>query len=732
MQLNDFITSISKEYLPIERELFQRAYAIAEKAHGTQKRASGEPYMIHCKAVASILTEMNAPPAVVAAGLLHDTVEDTKLTFEDLEKEFGKEIAELVQAVTKLDTLPRVTRSNHYREGENEEDNDGQGSSWRAELASVNLRKTFLAMADDPRVVLIKLADRLHNMRTLNYLRPEKQKRIAQETMDLFAPLASRLGISQIQTALEDLSFQYIEPDTYKDITNQLDERRSEREREMTEIITDVKDVMGQASIDTEVSGRPKHIYSIYRKMRRNKVTIKQLHDLRGVRIIVPSEEDCYATVGIIHSNWRPLPGEFDDYIAAPKPNLYKSIHSSVVYKDGKALEVQIRTPEMDRNAEYGIAAHWRYKEGEQRDTDFEHRVTYLRQMLEWQKEVETAQEYVNGLKIDVFGDRVYTFTPQGDIIDLPVGSTPIDFAYNIHTEVGHRCRGAKVNGKLVSLDYKLSTGEQVEILTSKRGGPSRDWLNENLELVKTQRARSKIRRWFKHQERDKNKASGEALLKQEVSRLGLDHELDLEKLAEIFNYQTPEDLLVAIGCGDISIGRVVNGLVTFVDGTPIDVPAYLDADISRETSSDITVLGLQGLRNRLAGCCNPTPGDEIIGYITRGRGATIHRKDCANILNTSDPERLVEVTWGSPHRTFPVPIQVHAYDRTGLTRDIATLLANNNVPMTDLHVDVDEAKGEAVFDILVGVKNVKQLRRILDLLVRLNNIYDARRVQSA
>jgi GTP pyrophosphokinase len=425
------------------------------------------------------------------------------------------------------------------------------------------------------------------------------------------------------------------------------------------------------------------------------------------------------------------MPGEFDDYIAAPKANLYQSIHSAVVYSDGKTLEVQIRTAEMDRNAEFGIAAHWRYKEGSRRDKDFERRVTYLRQMLEWQQDIESAQEYVDGLKTDVFGDRVYAFTPRGDIIDLPVDSTPIDFAYNIHTEVGHRCRGAKINGRLVSLDYKLKTGDQVEILTAKRGGPSRDWLNENLELVKTQRARAKIRRWFKRQEREKNIEQGESMIHREIDRLDLDKKFDYKSLAEVFHFDNMEDLFEAVGCGDISIGRVMNGLLTMIEGAPIGMPTPSDEDLSREAADAVTVLGLKGLRNRLAGCCSPTPGDEIIGYITRGKGATIHRKDCPNILNTNDKDRLVEVSWGAPQRTFPVPIEVRAYDRDGLTRDIATLLANNNVSMNELQVNVDQGKGEAVFDIMIGVRDVKQLRRILDLIERISNVYEARRVRS-
>jgi GTP pyrophosphokinase len=737
MDISKFIDKLSDKYSQADKELLQRALDIAEKSHKGQKRASGEPYVNHCKAVATILAEMHVPPSVVAAGLLHDTVEDTGIDFKDIKKEFGKEIFNLVQAVTKLGSLPRVTRKPKKKQTSADKKKRGKSegmsdpSLWRAELASENLRKTFLAMAEDPRVVLIKLADRLHNMRTLRYLPEEKQKRIAQETMDLFAPLASRIGIWQMKWDLEDLSFRYLESEIYHDIAKQLDERRSERERKMRKITKHITDVMKQAGMQAEVTGRPKHIYSIYRKMKRKKVPFNELSDIRGVRIVVQSEEGCYAAVGIIHTQWRPLPGEFDDYIAAPKPSLYQSIHTSVVYDDGEMLEVQIRTPEMHRKAEYGIAAHWRYKEGQKRDKDFEQRVAYLRQMLEWQQDVESAQEFVEGLKNEVFGDRVYAFTPRGDIIDLPVGATPIDFAYNIHTEVGHRCRGAKVNGRLVSLDHKLATGDQVEILTAKRGGPSRDWLNENLELVKTKSAISKIRRWFKLQEKEQNVESGLSLLEKEISRLDLGKDIEYEELAKSFNYEAEEDLFAAVGCGDISVGRVVHALVIAKEGDAIGFLSQYQDEISRETSGDITVVGLRGVKNHLGGCCNPTPGDEIIGFITRGRGATIHRKDCANVLNARDKERLVEVSWGSPVRTFPVPVIIKAYDRDGLTKDIATVLSNNNVGLSELRVDVDEKQGEAIFNLILGVKNVSELQRTLDLLERINNVYEARRIRS-
>lgn len=734
MKISKFIDSLSEKYSPVDKELLQRALEIAEKAHQGQKRASGEPYINHCKAVASILAEMNVPPVVVAAGLLHDTVEDTSVDLMELKREFGNEIFDLVQAVTKLGSLPRVSKTSSGTKTsprDKTSKNEEEVKQWRAELATENLRKTFLAMAEDPRVVLIKLADRLHNMRTLSYLPEEKQQRIAQETMDLFAPLANRIGIWQIKWDLEDLAFRHLDPEIYHDIAKQLDERRSERERKMKKIIANITKVMNQEGMQAEVTGRPKHIYSIYKKMKMKKIPFNELSDIRGVRIVVPTEEDCYAAVGIIHLHWRPLPGEFDDYIAAPKPSLYQSIHTSVVYDDGETLEVQIRTPEMHRRAEYGIAAHWRYKEGQKRDKDFEQRVAYLRQMLEWQQDVESAQEFVDGLKDEVFGDRVYAFTPRGDILDLPVGATPIDFAYNIHTEVGHRCRGAKVNGRLVPLDHKLATGDQVEILTAKRGGPSRDWLNENLELVKTKSARGKIKRWFKLLEKEQNVESGKLLLDKEIARLDLGPDIDFEELASNFNYDNSEDMFAAIGCSDISIGRVVHALAVIKESdSPVFTSQYGD-QISRETSKDVVVVGLKGLKNQLAGCCNPTPGDEIVGFITRGRGATIHRKDCANILNVKDKERLVEVSWGAPIRTFPVPVIIKAYDRDGLTRDIATVLSNNSVSLSELRVDVDQNQGEAIFNLVLGVKNVTELRRTLDLLERINNVYEARRVRS-
>ena len=485
---------------------------------------------------------------------------------------------------------------------------------------------------------------------------------------------------------------------------------------------------MRQANLKCNISGRPKHIYSIFKKMQRKGIPIDLVHDVRGIRIIVTTNADCYTTLGVIHSHWTPIPGEFDDFIAAPKDNFYRSLHTAVVYSDGKTLEVQIRTPEMHESAEYGIAAHWRYKENRSHDPDFDQRVTYLRQLMEWRQDVEDAQEFVDGMKSDVFGDRVYVFTPRGDIIDLPAGSSPIDFAYHVHTEIGHRCRGAKIGGKLVSLDYILKTGDQVEILTAKRGGPSRDWLNPHLGLVYTHRARAKIRRWFKHQAREQNISQGKTVIDRELKRLGVTG-TNLDNLAHIFEYKNLDDFLAAVGCGDISLGRVVNEFVLDEDDVDdFDFPETPLPNLSPSVDG-VTVLGLKGLLYNLGRCCNPTPGDSIIGYITRGRGATIHRNDCPNILRVRDRERLIEVNWGSPTNTFPVPVRVKAYDRSGLLRDISTLLAEETVTMSSARVDVNR-RNMAVFDLMLEVRDVGHLSRVLDRLERLSNVVEARRVR--
>jgi GTP pyrophosphokinase len=747
MKIENLLDALPKTYTPADRELIERAYRVAEKAHYGQTRASGEPYISHCLAVASILAEMRVPSEVVAAGLLHDTIEDTPITLDDIKRDFSNEIAVLVDGVTKLTQLPRVSRGDQHADDESREVKDKQLASRRGmldpdeeadqiarsrryDVVSETLRKTFLAMGDDVRVILIKLADRLHNMRTLGHLPEQKRKRIAQQTMDIFAPLANRLGIWQMKWELEDLSFRFIDPNTYKDIAQNLAERRIDREQEMRTINAKLQAILSQAGIHADISGRPKHIYSIYKKMYRKGVPFEMVFDVRGVRIIVPNIQSCYTALGLIHTHWRPIPNEFDDYIAAPKDNFYQSLHTAVLFDDGKTLEVQIRTPEMDQSAEYGIAAHWRYKEEFSRDEEYERRILWLRSLMEWRQDVEDAKEFVDGLKSDVFEDRVYVFTPRGDIIDLPVGSTPIDFAYHVHTDVGHRCRGAKVNGKLVSLDYVLKTGEKVEILDAKRGGPSLDWLNPNLGLVKTQRARAKIKRWFKRQAREKNINQGKTLLEKELRRLGLTN-INIDRLAREFEQRNVDDFYEAIGNGDLAVGRIVNHLTLTEEEEEIDLEQLTrpPSESLAVPQDNVTVLGLKGLLTVMAKCCNPTPGDAIVGYITRGRGATIHRSDCPNIMRIRDRERLVRVTWGEVKSTYPVPVRIKAYDRNGLMKDVSTLITEEGINMVKVSVDVNK-KNLAVFDIVLEVRDLAELSKILDKLENLANVVEAQRVR--
>jgi GTP diphosphokinase / guanosine-3',5'-bis(diphosphate) 3'-diphosphatase len=745
VRFESLMENLPGNYSPGDRELIKRAYRVAEEAHRDQKRASGEPYVNHCVAVAGILAEMRVPPVVVAAGLLHDTVEDTQITLDDLRRDFGDEVAWLVDGVTKLTQLPRVSRADQHLQADPQEELARQTAerrgapdpdeearqlmrSRRYDLVSETLRKTFMAMGDDVRVVLIKLADRLHNMRTLGHIPPSKRKRIAQETMDIFAPLANRLGIWQIKWELEDLAFRYINPDRYKDIASNLAERRIDREREMRRITERLEKLLEQAGVKAEITGRPKHIYSIYKKMSRKGVPFDLVHDIRGVRILVPDIPACYAALGSIHTQWRPIPGEFDDYIAAPKDNFYQSLHTAVVFDNGKTVEVQIRTPEMDQNAELGIAAHWRYKEGASRDDAYERRIQWLRSLMDWRQDVEDASEFVDSMKTDVFGDRVYVFTPRGDIIDLSVGSTPIDFAYHVHTDIGHRCRGAKVNGKLVGLDYQLKTGDKVEILTAKRGGPSRDWLNLNLGLVKTQRSRSKIRQWFKRQAREQNISQGKALLERELQRLGL-KEVNLEQMSKQHEFKTLEDMYVGIGCGDIPLGRIVNQLMLDEkDDEGILFTTRPTTETGQQSHDTVTVLGLKGLLTAMARCCNPAPGDEIIGYITRGRGATIHRSDCPNMLRIQERERLVRVSWGEPKRTYPVSVQIKAFDRDGLLRDISTLVSEEGINMGQVKAVVNH--NIAVFDLILEVREIDNLTRVLTRLEALPNVLQVHRVR--
>ena len=718
MKLQRLLDALPGNTSAADRERIERAYEFAARAHKGQKRASGEPYINHCVAVATIMAELGAPIPTVVAALMHDTVEDSSISLDEIEQEFGKEVAALVDGVTKLTQLPRISKT------------DGSGKAERAskgELAKETLRKTFLAMGEDVRVVVIKLADRLHNMRTLSHLPKEKREAIAEETLEIFAPLASRLGIWQVKWELEDLAFRYVYPEEYKDLAERMDSRRPDREDNMRHIIQEVQSLLSANGITAEVEGRPKHLYSIYRKMERKGLAFEEVFDLRGVRIQVKNESDCYLALGVIHKQWKPVPGTFDDYVATPKDNFYQSLHTGVIFEDGKTLEVQIRTPEMHENAEFGIAAHWRYKEGRARDDGFERRVNWLRKLMEWRQDVTDAGDFVDAMKSDVFEDRVYAFTPRGDIIDLPGGSTPIDFAYHIHTEIGHRCRGAKVSGKLVSLDTRLKTGDSVEILTAKRGGPSRDWLNPSLEMVRSQRARTKIRQWFRKQDREQNLTHGRLLVERELRRLGIEG-IQIDKLAQDLNFSGGDDLYAAVGVGDINLGKIVKRVV---EGD--EARLGFAAQVERRPAivhgaEEVQVLGLSGLLTKLGLCCNPMPGDPIIGYVTRGRGATIHRQDCPNVLRMKDKERLVSVSWGQAKRTFPVSVRIRAYDRDGLMRDVSTLVTNEGINMSSIHVSTTESL--AIFDLVMGITDLPQLSRVLNRLEALPNVLEARRVQ--
>src|SRR5579859_1634331 len=682
MELENIYKAVPK-LAPADRQMIEKAYHFACHAHEGQTRKSGEPYMMHPVAVAQILAELHMDAQAISAALLHDVVEDTPVTLEDIEIQFGIDVARLVDGVTKMEKLPTDV----------ENMKGGKPGSRESEY----LRKTFLAMGSDIRVVLIKLADRLHNMRTLGYLAPDRQRRMAKETMDIFAPLANRLGIWQMKWELEDLSFRYLNPEKYKELANKIAERRADREKYMHRVKDVLTKELAKHSVHAQVSARPKHIYSIYRKMERKRVPFEEIYDVRAVRVIVPDNSTCYMVLGVIHSIWHPIPGEFDDYIAAPKDNFYQSLHTAVLDDEGKTLEVQIRTPDMHEHAEYGVAAHWRYKEGVGRDDEFEKRLGYLRRLMEFEDDdvEQDADEFIDAMKSDVFEDRVYAFTPKGDIVDLPGGATPIDFAYHIHTDIGNRCRGARVNGQLVSLDRPLKSGDRVEILTSKRGGPSLDWLNPNLGYVKTNRARAKIKTWFRRLDRDKNIILGREVLDRELKRLGLET-MPREAVATLFDLTKLEDFLSIVGFGDITGPQIAtkvleaerktqreaaaNALPAITPGSDGQSPQLRPVN----ASDGIDVLGDSGMLISLGRCCNPAQGDKIVGYITRGKGVTVHRADCPNVINTKDRERLINVSWGrTVETTYPVPITVIAYDREGLLRDIGGLVANENINIT-------------------------------------------------
>jgi GTP pyrophosphokinase len=687
----------AKGYLPPEKiALVEEAYHYASQAHQGQVRKSGEPYMEHPLQVALSLTELQLDASSLAAALLHDVPENCAIPISEIEAKFGLEIAKLVDGTTKLGKLSRT----------------GEGVA-TSESQMENLRKMLVAMAEDLRVVFIKLADRLHNMRSLDALSPEKQHSIAQETLEIYAPLAHRLGIWELKWQLEDLSFHYLEPGKYRQIANMITARRAQRENFIAQVIELLRGEFDKIDVRAEMSGRPKHIYSIHQKMEKYSALGKyfnDIHDLLALRILVNTVPDCYSAVGVIHSLWRPLPGEFDDYIANPKPNGYQSLHTAVMYLGTIPLEVQIRTIDMHHLAEYGMAAHWRYKEGETKDIHFEERIAWLRQLIEWHRELSGAEDFLESVKTDILIDQVFVFTPKGEIKDLPKGSTPLDFAYRIHTELGHRCIGAKVNGRLVPLNHQLNNSDVVEIMTTKKGdkGPSRDWLSHHLGYIKTSQAREKIRQWFKKQERVENIERGRDILEKELRRLGMKL-IERGELAKLFKYDNVDDFLAAIGYGGITTRHIASKLAD--QHEPPDVTA--EVVLYKPPTSAIKVLGVGDMLTNLAQCCHPVPGDIIIGYVTRSRGVTVHRQDCYNVIHEDEKYRLIPVEWEQTDSVYPVSFEVQAWDRVGLIRDITTIVAEEKVNIATISFANHDDGTTSTF-LTLNTRGLSQLSRLL------------------
>ena len=708
-------------YLPKAKcEDVTKAYQLAEEAHKDQRRVSGEPYILHPLAVAQILADMKIDTTTITASLLHDVVEDTSYTLDDLKKMFGKEVAFLVDGVTKLSRL-------NYRTKEDQQLN--------------SMRKMFLAMAKDVRVVVIKLADRLHNMRTLRYMRSDKQKRIAQATLEIFAPLAHRLGIFNIKWELEDLSFRYLEPDKYYDLVDQMKQKRHVREEIVNEAIDVLKKALDEAHIHCEINGRPKHFYSIYKKMKKDNRDLSQVYDLFAIRVIVDDVKDCYGVLGIVHSLWKPLPYRFKDYIAMPKPNNYQSLHTTVIGTRGQPVEIQIRTWEMHRIAEYGVAAHWRYKEGNQTANKdaFDEKMGWLRNLLEWQ-DTSNPKEFVNALKLDAFSDEVFVFSPRGDVIDLPQGAIPIDFAYRIHTDVGHRCVGAKINGKIVPLDSNLKNGDIVEIITSKVGKPSLDWLN----IVGSSESRSKIRSWFKKENREENIAKGLDALERECKRLGHDWKAlnvggRLGRVAKQMNAGSEDDLVAAVGYGGFAVNTV---LIKLLELHKKDLQKQEEKTNSlaaleklktkkpvKHNGTGILVKGEPGLLVRLAKCCSPVPGDPIIGFITRGRGVSVHRADCPNVTHApNDVDRLIDVECAHDgNERFEVNMEIVAYDRTGIMAEIMATLAEMKISILSVNAKTSDTKNVTIH-MGISIKDLAQFEFVATKIRRLKDVYAVER----
>ena len=727
----ELINSVLKYHPSTDISMIEKAYKVASEAHEGQKRKSGEPYIIHPLCVAIILADLELDKETIVAGLLHDAVEDTWMTYEEVEKEFGSEVALLVDGVTKLGQLSY--------------------SADKVEVQAENLRKMFLAMAKDIRVILIKLADRLHNMRTLQYMRPEKQQEKARETMDIYAPIAMRLGISKIKVELDDLSLKYLKPDVYYDLVHKVALRKSEREQFVGAIVKEVKKHMDDANIKAQVDGRVKHFFSIYKKMVNQDKTIDQIYDLFAVRILVDTVKDCYAALGVIHEMYKPIPGRFKDYIAMPKPNMYQSLHTTLIGPNGQPFEIQIRTYEMHRTAEYGIAAHWKYKESSDGKAPVgkseEEKLNWLRQILEWQRDMSDNKEFMSLLKndLDLFADSVYCFTPQGDVKTLPSGSTPVDFAYSVHSAVGNKMVGARVNGKLVPIEYEIKNGDRIEIITSQNSqGPSRDWL----KLVKSTQAKNKINQWFKKELKEDNILKGKEMLAQYARAKGFKianytKTQYLEAVLRKYGFRDWDSVLAAIGHGGLKEGQVFNKLVEAYDRENkknlTDEQVLEAASETQEklhiakSKSGIVVKGIHDVAVRFSKCCNPIPGDEIVGFVTRGRGITIHRTDCVNVLNMSETDRtrLIEAEWQQPDtkekEKYMAEIQVYANNRTGLLVDLSKIFTERKIDLRSINSRTSKQE-KATISMSFEIGSKEELRSLIEKIRQVESVIDVER----
>jgi len=723
VSFNRLIERIKQYNANCDIEMLRKAYELSRKAHDGQQRVSGEPYIVHPVEVACILAELELDCTSIIAALLHDTVEDTDYTLSQMEADFGKEVADLVDGVTKLSKIPYKTKEEQQVE---------------------NLRKMFLAMANDIRVIMIKLADRLHNMRTLKYLPREKQLSISKETLEVYAPIAHRLGMSRIKWELEDISLRYIDPEGYYDLVEKIAQKRKEREAFINQIVETLKSKTQELGINAHVEGRPKHFYSIYRKMRENNSTIDQIYDLFAVRLIVDTVKDCYAVLGMVHELYKPIPGRFKDYIAMPKPNMYQSLHTTVIGNEGHPFEVQIRTWEMHKVAEVGIAAHWKYKEGNKSrvnaDDKLNEKLAWVRQLLEWQKEMPDATEFMENLKIDMFNDEVFVFTPKGDVINLPKDSTPIDFAYSIHSAIGNKMIGAKVNGRLMPLEYKLKNGDIVEIITSPNAaGPSRDWL----KIVKSSQAKSKIKQWFKKEKREENIVRGKELIEKELKKHGLTQSQLfrpewVDTILKKYTFSTLDDLYAAIGYGAITAHKIVTRLKEEYRKTvKAEELEQNTKDGTQQKSSKkerigpingIIVKGIDNCLVRLSRCCNPVPGDRIIGYVTRGRGVSVHTSDCINVKNPGEEERLIEVSWDNGAKvSYKVDISILANDREALLLDITNAISEAKIPLKAINARTTK-DNKAIMTMTLEITDTEQLNRILKRLRKIEGVVETTR----